>query len=44
MPQPRALGENNSFVVVVYLMEHIPQAGYIIYLDNLFTNIKFCSI
>jgi Transposase IS4 len=40
MPQPRALGENNNSAVVIYLMEHIPQASYIIYLDNLFTNIK----
>jgi hypothetical protein len=40
MPQPKALRENNSSAVVAYLMEYIPQASYIIYLDNLFTNIK----
>jgi hypothetical protein len=40
IPQPRALGENNNSAIVAYLMEYIPQAGYIIYLDNLFTNIK----
>jgi hypothetical protein len=41
MPQPRALGENNSSAVIAYFIEYIPQASYIIYLDNLFTNVKF---
>jgi hypothetical protein len=40
VPQPKELGANISLVVVAYLIQQIPKAGYILYLDNLFTNIK----
>ncbi|CZR52909.1 uncharacterized protein PAC_02786 [Phialocephala subalpina] len=43
VPQPKALGENNSSAVVAYLMEQVPHAGYILYLDNLFTNVKLLT-
>ena len=42
VPQPKALGDNSSSAVVAYLMEYLPHNGYIIYLDNLFTNVKLC--
>jgi hypothetical protein len=40
MPQPRVLGANNSSAVIAYLMQHIPQASYILYLDKLLTYIR----
>ena len=40
--QPKALGVNNSSIVVAHLIATLPNggAGYIVYLDNLFTNVK----
>lgn len=40
--RPKALGKNTSSAVVAYLMDRLPDhgTGHIVYLDNLFTNIK----
>ena len=40
--QPKALGQNTAAGVVAHLMDRLPDhgQGHIVYLDNLFTNIK----
>lgn len=40
--QPRALGANTSSAVVAHMMGRLPNQGkgHVVYLDNLFTNIK----
>lgn len=40
--QPRELGDNNSSAVVAHLMASLPNQGkgFLVYLDNLFTNVK----
>ncbi|CZR51599.1 uncharacterized protein PAC_01476 [Phialocephala subalpina] len=43
VPQPKELGDNNSSAIVAHLVQQIPQAGYILYLDNLFTNVKLLT-
>lgn len=43
VPQPKELGKNTSSAVVVHLIKQVPSAGYILYLDNLFTNVKLCQ-
>jgi hypothetical protein len=38
--QPKELGDNNSSAVVAHLMAQLPPKGYLVFLDNLFTNVK----
>ncbi|PVH85756.1 hypothetical protein DL98DRAFT_511305 [Cadophora sp. DSE1049] len=42
VPQPKALGTNTSSAIVAHLIERLPNQGKgnIVYLNNLFTNIK----
>jgi hypothetical protein len=43
VPQPKELGANTSSAVVAHLIQQVPKTGYILYLDNLFTNVKLLT-
>lgn len=43
--QPKELGDNNSSAVVAHLVTQLPEEGkgHVLYLDNLFTNVKLLT-